>query len=164
MKFFILILSIIICSCSTLSLKLPETQNLNEIKNAVPGLKNLKYKLFKVEKSESGIAMVINNRNFLVDMFKQSKEPYFGTDRWSSECIQRNRIDLLRDTSALIDFEAYLTASNELKTGNCSPQSIDVIYLVGYCKEDKVFYEVTGVVEKNSKLEIRCPDILKIRH
>jgi hypothetical protein len=157
---FLTLLSSISCA-TQVALKVHEHDVMLERPNR--DIVKIRYKLLKVESGQSGIAMVLNRRNYLLDLFTQSEDPYFGTQRWSQECLSRNQIGSLKDDSEMTQVLSFVTANNELNVGYCGPTNLDAINLVGYCKSHGYFFEITAVLKSKNSLSFRCPDVLLLK-
>ena len=159
LKFFACALVLIAVGCTS-ALKLVATDAETRLIKPAPGITEIRYKLLKTENPEIGRRMVAGRQSYLVDFYRQAQDPYFGTERWSPECLKKNRIDDLVDTKDATSFRARLTADDELKTGSCSTTSIEVQQLVGYCGSTGTFYEIVLRGDKISKASFVCPDSL----
>jgi hypothetical protein len=147
-------------SACTTSKKLEMSQDLKTLEKPLPGIEAIRYQLSKVESSNSSKAMVTNRHRYLKDLFQQSKDPYFGTDRWSADCMSRNKIYDLETNADGFKYRAQLTASQDLRTGFCTEGTVDVVQLVGQCQEQGIFYEITLRGDSAIKSEFSCPDRL----
>jgi hypothetical protein len=155
-KLFSLFILIFTIGCTT-KLVLQPADTAVTLDQPIDGVTKLRYKLIKIESSENARSMVFNHLEFLKDFYKQSKDPYFGTDRWSSDCIKRNQIGTVVENSSAVFFKAFQTTDPNLKIGNCGARSLDTIYLVGQCKETGYFYEMTVLVKKKAQINFQCP-------
>ena len=126
------------------------------------GITVAEYKLLRIEKIESGDSMTESRRAFLLDFYRQSKDPYFGSNRWSDECLRRNRIGEITQNSNGVSFRSQLTADVNLKTGICTQDSIDVVQLVGYCKSSRIFYDFVLTGKNSDRFTFECPDKLVV--
>ncbi len=157
LKFFCGAVFLISIGCAT-ALKLAPASVETRLNNPAPGVAEIRYKLLKTESSEIGQRMVAGRRSYLVDFYRQTQDPYFGTERWSADCLQKNQIGSLIETREATSFRARLTADRELKTGSCSEDSVEVQQLVGYCRPTGTFYEIVLRGDKISKASFVCPD------
>ncbi len=142
----------------TSALKLAPADSETRLIKPAPGIAEIRYKLMKTENSEIGQRMVAGRRSYLVDFYRQTQDPYFGTERWSADCLKKNQIDGLVETREATSFRARLTADEELKTGSCSVNSIEVQQLTGYCVRTGTFYEIVLRGDAISRASFICPD------
>jgi hypothetical protein len=123
------------------------------------GVEKIKVRRVRVQDPANLHAMVENRRNYRLDFFRQSKDPYFGRDRWSESCLTRNTTGTLLDSSDGKYFRSNATANVSLQTEVCLQDSIDVVQIIGECRAQGLFYEVIAAGVSNATgLKFRCPD------
>lgn len=81
---------------------------------------------------------VINNRtNFLKMIFEQTKDPYFGTLRWSEYCLSLNKIGLVTESPKGIQSISKLILNQNGEPGFCRdhidqvPSRLILVYCEG---------------------------------
>lgn len=104
---------------------------------------------FVIEKISSpeekkAIDFFINQKNFLTLLFEQSHDPYYGTPRWSDECLLENQIGEIKTTDEGIFMHSVLYLNKKNEAGFCSNSSLVekrhlVIY---YCNRAREFIKI----------------------
>lgn len=60
-----------------------------------------------------------NQRNYLVLLFEQSRDPYYGTPKWNEHCLRDNRIGDVEETKEAIFLSSRLFLNQEGSAGFC---------------------------------------------
>lgn len=154
-------------SCATkgrdrVSLNLPDSESPKELSLNESGFEQIQYRTLKVTSEMEGRALVENKRSFLLDLFKQSEDPYFGTPRWSTECLKRNQIGKLESRGREISFSAQVTVDKRWNVGDCTDGGRDALLQVKYCgkQSQAVVIFITG--SKAVEAEVLCAEPFKI--
>lgn len=108
----------------------------------LPGIAKLRYQIFNVEDSELGQRMVKARHNFLLDFFRQSMDPYFGKERWSKQCLEKNQISPLGFLDKNFGFKAHLSIDENWNPGACSDFVANSIKIVVFCEKDRLVINV----------------------
>jgi len=72
-----------------------------------------------VESSKAAEHLITNRLNFLKALFEQSIDPYFGTARWSPECLAANKIGEVKQTARGLVVVSELLLNQEFAPGFC---------------------------------------------
>ena len=72
-----------------------------------------------VSSDKEAIGILTNKRNFLLSLFEQSVDPYYGTPRWQESCLKENVIGEIQKTDKGIFFASRLTLNAEKNPGFC---------------------------------------------
>ena len=88
---------------------------------------------------------ITNKRNFLLALFEQSFDPYYGTPRWSEQCLAANRIGELKENSRGIYAASHLYMPPNLEPGFCPEVNYANPYYV-------VLFQCVGT---NALMEVR---------
>jgi hypothetical protein len=127
-----------------------------------PGIARMKIRRIPVEDPKNLKAMVENRRNYRIEFFRQSKDPYFGKNRWSESCLSRNITGPLVESSDGFLFRSSATADAKFQTEVCLAESIDVVQIIGECRRDGFLFELTveltSAESRARNLKFRCPD------
>lgn len=83
---------------------------------------------------------VKNKWNYLTLLFEQSFDPYYGTPKWSPECLKKNELSPVRDSAGNLFFDSQLFLNEEHEAGFCQGALREVIYL--QCKDESRVYEI----------------------
>lgn len=153
------VLALVGCVSKSYKLTVPVGEE-QIIVDPTPGITRLKIRRLRVEDPTHLRTMVENRRNYRLDFFRQSKDPYFGRDRWSESCLRRNSTGPIVESREGIFFRSNATADSFLKTEVCLQESVDVVQLIGECRRDGIFFELTATGEKAASLKFLCPDEL----
>lgn len=160
----------LLAACTTLQTKMSSVDLSIEatevpliLEEPLPEVKKVKIKRIKTDSIEAGRSMVKNRRQFLADLFKQSQDPYFGTNRWSDDCLKRNQIGPQIDNATSVSFRAKLSANAELQPGACGPDSIDLIHIATFCFETKELVEINATGANRHRLTFVCPRKLTLQ-
>lgn len=121
----------------------------------IKGEPSLRIKHFPVKNSSEAKNYIQNQLNFLAMLFEQSREPYYGTPRWTEECLKENQIGKIEDNGNGMKAISRLYLDKNGNTGHCSTSFETyhsyVIYL--YCSEKDVVMEIKyALTPQNSAL------------
>jgi hypothetical protein len=126
---------LILVSCSSSS-----KTNWKTLKNEA----NYREKLIPVSSREEARKVINNKVNFIKMIFEQSKDPYFGTPRWSDQCMSINKIGTVTDSPNGIQAISFLILDHSGEPGFCNDRSNQarhsLIYL--YCDGMKNVLEI----------------------
>lgn len=122
------------------------------------GVDKLTIRRVRVQDAANLRAMVENRRAYRLDFFRQTKDPYFGKNRWSESCLKRNATGTLMDSSDGKYFRNNATANAALQTETCLQDSVDVVQVIGECRAQGLFYEIVAYGAKAANVKFGCPD------
>lgn len=85
-----------------------------------------------------------NRRNYLLALFEQSYDPYYGTPRWTSNCLLENQIGKILETSKGIFMVSRLYLNSTFELGFCSSMVHATGHYVVYyqCESDQYLTEL----------------------
>ena len=116
---------LLLFACST------SKSNLKTFKNEA----NYQEKLIPVSSKEEARKVINNKVNFLKMLFEQSKDPYFGTPRWSDHCLSINKVGSVTESQKGIQAISVLILDHTGEPGFCNDKRNEaqsrLIYL--YC-------------------------------
>jgi hypothetical protein len=77
-----------------------------------------------------------NQRNYLVLLFEQSRDPYYGTPKWTDECIKSNVLGRVTETSNMISMISNLYLDKDGNPGLCpeSKLAIKSHFILIFCE------------------------------
>ena len=157
-----------LASCQTTDSKakselvLQDQEQQNEILYPFLGVDKIRYQIFKVEGEQQGQAIVRQRNNFLQDFFRQSKDPYFGRERWSSQCLEKNKVGEPGQVNGHFGFLAQLTVDNLWNPGICTPEAIASVFMIIFCEQSNRVVLVQGTGEQRERLQISCSKSLSV--
>jgi hypothetical protein len=73
-----------------------------------------------------------NKVNFIKFTFEQSRDPYYGTPKWSDGCLKANKIGAIKETSKSIQVRSTLYLNESGEVGHCPENEKASEYLVSY--------------------------------
>jgi len=131
---------------------------------------SLKIRVVKIPAKDAAQArLVIANRHqYLKDFFTQSIDPYFGTPRWTEECLQRNRIGKVEAHGNQISLTSSLTFDSRFNFGSCGQSARPGLQIYIYCENAASVIEANIVNENPSSrtldgLRLECAPTPNIR-
>ncbi|MFL5783514.1 MAG: hypothetical protein ACJ76H_02820 [Bacteriovoracaceae bacterium] len=83
---------------------------------------------------------IVNKANYLKLLFEQSHDPYYGTPRWTPECLDKNRVGKVEEKYGNTFLRNQLFLNNEYEPGFCQGSYSDVIWI--QCKDEKRVTEI----------------------
>lgn len=100
-----------------------------------------------------------NQRNYLVLLFEQSRDPYYGVPKWKDECLKANRIGEIVETQSAVILSSQLYFDPKGTPGFCfgDPSIVYGQQLIIYCEGDNVVKDMifkTPVELDHSKYKI----------
>ena len=97
-------------------------------------------KTIPVESKSEAKKYIQNQRNYLVLLFEQSRDPYYGVPKWKDECLKANRIGEIIETDNRIVLSSKLYFDLKGTPGFCFGDA-SIVYgqqIIIYCEDDKV--------------------------
>lgn len=82
----------------------------------------LSIKKIPVESRQEAKKYIQNQRNFLVLLFEQSRDPYYGTPKWNEQCLKENKIGDVIETNDHIILTSTLYFDDKGAPGFCFEQ------------------------------------------
>ncbi len=149
-------------SYTHVSYPLVKLDSQEEVSSPLRGLATMQYRVVKVESDKAGRALVENKRSFLIDLFRQSEDPYFGTLRWSEECLKRNQIGELNINGNHVEFQARLSVDGRWNPGECTSKAVEANLLVKYCPAEQLAVTVFLTGQKSMSAKVVCGDPVRI--
>jgi hypothetical protein len=138
---------VLLASCSSVSLE-------KQLKD-VPGTITHKRILPEAEARKK----IMSHRNYLHFLFEQSRDPYYGTPKWSEECLTANQIGQVIEDKNQIALISELFLNSQGDAGYCN--EFDGRYagydVWVYCRNsgellDMTFQKQSGVVPRVGQL------------
>jgi len=71
---------------------------------------------------------ITNRHNYLAALFEQSLDPYYGTKRWSPECLAANQVGFIQSNEQGIYLVSKLLLNPNGEPGYCEGTSTFVAY------------------------------------
>ena len=93
-----------------------------------------------VSSAEQAKKVIDNHVRFLKLLFEQSRDPYYGTLKWSEECLKQNVIGERVDFNGSMASSSVLFLDENGKPGHCSGSRLMVVYV--YCAGSKIMSEI----------------------
>lgn len=81
-----------------------------------------------------------NKHTYLTLLFEQSFDPYYGTPKWSQECLNRNTLSKIDTSHGNTGFSSQLILNHQNEPGFCEGSSKDVIFV--QCKDSIQVHEI----------------------
>lgn len=131
-----LLLFLLLTSCSTAK-KGPLVEKALNSEGAI-------LKKVPLNSEEAAKRYIHNQRNFLKLLFEQSRDPYYGTPKWSEECLKENKIGDIDEDREKILLVSELYFNKEGNPGLCpgSPSAKKGSHIILYCKGDNLVLDV----------------------
>jgi hypothetical protein len=86
-----------------------------------------------------------NQRNYLILLFEQSRDPYYGVPKWKDECLKANRIGDIIETQSAIVLSSRLYLDPKGNPGFCfgDPAIVYGQQIIVYCEGDNVVKDMS---------------------
>lgn len=114
--------------------------------------------LTKTHTTEKDARNSIRNKwNYIFLLFEQSHDPYYGTPKWSPECLKNNSLGKIKETNGNVFFLSRLILNDSKEPGHCVGTDTTVIFL--HCARELKTYEIhcsPGTCEKSFEIN-PCP-------
>ena len=95
-----------------------------------------------------------NQRNFLVLLFEQSRDPYYGTPKWKDDCLMDNRIGDVTETKEAVYLSSRLFLNNEGSPGYCfGGEARYGQQIVLYCEGSDKVLDMKFITQKEINLK-----------
>jgi hypothetical protein len=115
---------------------------------------NYQEKLIPVTSRDEARKVINNKVNFIKMLFEQSKDPYFGTPRWSDYCLDINQIGTVTESPKGIQAISVLILNHAGDPGYCNDRPDQarsrLIYL--YCDGMENVMEIKQPHQEEFKL------------
>ena len=168
---FILPATIVLFGCAHNLLKPVslDLQNKSQLINPIPGIDKLKVKVASVDTDQAGHYTLQNRFQYRQDLFKQSQDPYFGSFRWSSFCLQNNEgekpvvINSPIENANAFRFKTKATVDQQFNSDLCRDDSVSAYQLIQYCPKQKIIVEVIATGNRAADIELLCPDKILLK-
>lgn len=128
---------------------------MDSLDKKIQGMQPLEIKDVPVTSRLEARKYIQNQRNYLVLLFEQSRDPYYGTPKWNEACLKANKIGEITDTPSHITLSSRLFLDKQGAPGFCF-EDASVVYgqqVLVYCEGDKVVRD----------LKFRTSDELEIK-
>lgn len=142
-KFFALLSLLLSCTSGNSLLKDAQTSQA------------ITFKTITVDSPIEAKKYILNQRNYLVLLFEQSRDPYYGVPKWNEQCLKDNRIGEIHETQENVLLVSRLYFD---KSGN-----------PGFCFENRPPYYGQHIIiyckNKNqiNDLKVNNPNDLKLK-
>ena len=117
--------------------------------------KKFQFKSIPAANKAQGRSIIQNHLNFLQLLFEQSKDPYYNVPKWTTECLEENKIGKVTETGQHMQAISFLYVNDSNEVGHCSRSSKTypayVIYV--YCDTTNEVREIKYRVEEKNDLE-----------
>jgi hypothetical protein len=110
-------------------------------------------KMIPVASKDEARKVISNRTNFLKMIFEQTKDPYFGTLRWSEYCLSLNKIGLVTESPKGIQSISQLILNQNGEPGFCRdhvdhvPSRLILVYCEGMSAVIEI--KLDNVIENN---------------
>lgn len=121
-------------------LLLAACSSMESLEKKIHGMQPIQMKSIPVASRLEAKKYIQNQRNYLVLLFEQSRDPYYGTPKWNAECLKANKIGEITDTPSYMIFSSRLFLDQQGAAGFCY-QDTSIVYgqqVIVYCEGDKV--------------------------
>lgn len=118
---------LVISGCASRSQK----KLIEEVKT-IPGNQ---IKLIPVSSRSEALKYFHNQRNYLILLFEQSRDPYYGKPKWTEECLKSNIPGPISETANMLTMTSSLFLDSDGNPGLCpeSKSAIKSQVLLIYC-------------------------------
>lgn len=119
------------------------------------GTRPLEIKDIPVNSRLEATKYIQNQRNYLVLLFEQSRDPYYGTPKWNEACLKANKIGEISDTPSHITLLSGLFLDKRGAPGFCF-EDATIVYgqqVLVYCKSDNIVRDMK--FKTKDKLDIK---------
>jgi len=93
-----------------------------------------------VDSKDQAKKVIENHVRYLRLLFEQSRDPYYGTPKWSDECLKANEIGESAAAGAALLSVSNLILDSKSQPGHCKGVSHTVVML--YCDGQKEVQEI----------------------
>jgi hypothetical protein len=93
-----------------------------------------------VDSSEQAKKIIENHVRYLRMLFEQSRDPYYGTPKWSEECLKANVVGERMNAGSSFSSASTLILDSKGTPGHCKGESHRVIML--FCSGAKEVQEI----------------------
>lgn len=83
---------------------------------------------------------VRNKWNYFFLLFEQSHDPYYGTPKWSLDCLAKNKQGKLTENNGNTFFVSEFLLNESGDPGNCRGKATEVIFL--HCQDSLNVHEI----------------------
>lgn len=96
-----------------------------------------------------------NKLNFLTMLFAQSRDPYYGTPKWTLDCLKENKIGQLEETKNGIQAISELYLGSDGSPGFCpgSPEATKSSLVYVYCFDQDSLWEIRDDENRGSSTD-----------
>ncbi len=125
------------------------------LEKKIQGMSFLEKKSIPVFSRLEAKKYIQNQRNYLVLLFEQSRDPYYGTPKWSEECLRENIIGDVKEERQHIIFSSMLYFDKTGSAGFCSVNKSASAgqRIVIYCEGDKNVKDMSVLTTNELNLE-----------
>lgn len=125
----------------------PVTKKVAESENSI-------IKEIKVSSRSEAKKYIQNQRNYLVLLFEQSRDPYYGTPKWNEHCLRDNRIGKVEETSEAVYLSSRLFLNKEGSPGFCyGGEARYGQHIVLYCEGSDKILDMRFITPRELNLE-----------
>ena len=87
-------------------------------------------------------ATLIQRRDFLRDLFRQEKDPFYSAEKWTEECLSANQIGDVSEDKNQLSFIATLMLNGFSFPGHCPGRDAKPMMVVSlFCRDNSVLRE-----------------------
>ncbi len=83
---------------------------------------------------------VRNKWNYFFLLFEQSHDPYYGTPKWSPDCLAKNKQGKLTEGQGHFFFLSEFLLNESKEPGHCQGKATEVIFL--HCQDSLNVFEI----------------------
>lgn len=86
--------------------------------------------------------LLTQRRDFLRDLFRQEKDPFYSAEKWTEECLSANQIGDVNEGVNQLSFIATLMVNEFSFPGHCPGRDAKPMLVVTlFCRENSVLRE-----------------------
>lgn len=125
-------------------------KSIDQVSSPVPPV----IKRISVASTAEAKKYIQNQRNFLVLLFEQSRDPYYGTPKWSEDCLKQNQIGDIRETETYIALQAKLIL-RYMEPGYCATDGRNKpgVQFIYFCKNTNEVVNLRFLTNKDFNSE-----------
>jgi hypothetical protein len=135
-----------------------------------PGVDWVQYKVLGARDAKEGRLIVESRREFLKEQLKQSYDPYYGTPRFSPECLSMNEVGEIQTPQGQTEFSARVSVplnkflvTQSWIPGYCGPAIRQGYLNTRFCADRSSVFEVLAAGPAAKDLILECEDAARIK-
>lgn len=171
MKILFLVFQIFLIGCSATQKKedaeafvidLNVVQERITLERPVEGIDRIRYQVLSVKSEKEGEQIVSARRDFLASQLIQSKDPYFGTPRFTPDCLSQNQVKDMEVRKSQPYFEAFVTVDRKWNPGICAGNFRPARVITRFCNLQLQVVEIIVTGEARKQADVDCVSPVKM--